>query len=112
MEIIRKNRKLVLLSAFFLPLIGFVVLSAWPSYAAVSNTPSINPNAPWLPQYEGQNVLITFVTVPTHLGTGFQKTSALKLIDVEDSGVVVTFRPNRTAFFPYSQIVSIEPIYH
>ncbi len=112
MATIRKNIKAILFLGFIVPLIGFVVISAWPSYAG-TNTGFVNaPTGPWLPQYVGQNVRVTFVTVPVQLGTNFEKTSALKLIEAGDTGIVVTFRPNRTVFFPYSQIMSIEPIYN
>jgi hypothetical protein len=65
----------------------------------------------WLSQYEGQTVKITFVSIPSHLGTNISRTSYLRLIEAGESGVVVGFRPNRTVFFPYFQIVSIEPNY-
>jgi len=112
MATIRKNIKAILVMAFIMPLIGYVVISAWPSYAG-TNTGFVNaPTGPWLPQYIGQNVRVTFVTVPAHLGTNFEKTSALKLVDAGNAGIVVTFRSNRTVFFPYFQIISIEPIYN
>jgi hypothetical protein len=112
MAIIRKNIKTILLLAFIVPLIGFVALSVWPSHAG-ANTGLVNPPyAPWLLQYVGQNVRVTFVTVPTELGTNLEKTSALKLLEAGQAGIVVTFRPNRTVFFPYSEILSIEPIYN
>ncbi len=112
MAIIRKNVKAIVLLTFIVPLISFAVLSAWPGYAG-ANTGLVNPpNGPWLLQYVGQNVRVTFVTVPTHLGTNLEKTSALMLLEAGNAGIVVTFRPNRTVFFPYSEILSIEPIYN
>lgn len=106
-----KNIRAVLLFAGIAGIICLAAVLAKPSYAQLNNQPVRSVRDLWLSQYEGQNMRVTFVTVPTYLGTDLQKTSALKIVEASDAGIVVNFRPSRTVFFPYSQIASIEPIY-
>jgi hypothetical protein len=110
MGFFRKNVKVVLLCVGIASVIYMAIVATRPSYAVSDQ--AIRPlRGPWLSQYEGQNVRVTFVSVPTFLGTDLQKTSALTLIEAGNAGIVVSFRPSRTVFFPYCQIAAIEPIY-
>ncbi len=106
MEILRKNVKAALLCVCIAVVILFSIAAVRPGYAG-----GINSTRSWLSQYEGENMRITFVSAPSFLETDLQKTSALTLVNAGDAGIVVTFGPKRTVFFPYSQIAGIEPIY-
>jgi hypothetical protein len=111
MRIFKKDIKNVLLCMFIAAVIIFMVVLVKPGYARM-NTGSVRTwSGSWLSQFEGQNVRVTFVSVPSYLGTNLGQISALQLIEAGQAGVVVGFRPSRTVFIPYSQITSIEPIY-
>lgn len=100
---------MVLICAGIAAVAFFATVMVRPSYGSSA---MIRPlSGQWLSQYTGQNVKVTFVSVPTFLETDLQKTSALTLLEAGNAGIVVTFRPSRTVFFPYSQIAAIEPIY-
>ena len=59
----------------------------------------------WLSQYEGTLVRTTFVTAPQDLDQIF----TTRLVKAEQNGIVLTFGNRRTVFFPYSNIISVEP---
>jgi hypothetical protein len=59
----------------------------------------------WLNQYDCGMVRITFVTAPADL----QTISTLRLVKAGNSGIVLTYGNNRMVFFPYNNIISIEP---
>ena len=111
MEAFRRNRKLILVCAGFTVVICLAVMLVRPSYAGMNVVPVKPWMDHWLSQYKGQTVKITFVSAPSHLATDLSRISYFRLIEACDAGVVIGFRPNRTVFFPYSQIVSIEPNY-
>lgn len=111
MSAFRKNRKMILLCAGLAAVICLAVVLARPTYARMSVAPIKAWSGPWLSQYEGQTVKITFVSTPSHLETDLGKISYLQLVEAGPAGIVVKFRPKRTVFFPYSQIVSVEPNY-
>ena len=108
---IKKNINVILLGVGIAGVVCIVAILANPSYASLNNEANRSFARPWLSQYERRTVRVTFVTVPSYLGTDLEKTSALRIVEVGQAGIVVTFRPSRTVFFPYSQIASIEPIY-
>ena len=111
MKILEKNAKTVFLFTVIIVAICITMVLTGPGYARI-NTNSLNiRTGPWLSQYEDKVVRVTFETVPSYLGTDFSKTTALKIVEAGDAGIVVSFRPNRTVFFPYTQIAAIEPLY-
>ena len=111
MRIFGRNIKMVLLLTGIAAVICLAAISVRPSYAVAGNNSTKLLSGTWLSQYEGHNMRVTFVDVPTYLGAGLSKTSSLKLLEAGSAGIVVTFRPTRTVFFPYSEIAAIEPIY-
>lgn len=111
METIRKNFKIILLCAGFMVVICLVLVLARPTYANLGYEMAKTWTGPWLTQYEGQKVKITFVEAPIHVAKDLKKISDLELVEAGPTGIVVGFRPQRTVFFPYYQIMSIEPIY-
>ncbi len=108
MGTVGKYFKVVLLCAGIMVIISVAaVLARGQNFGSFRTGTSI-----WLSQYEGQNMRVTFVTVPTFLGTDLGKTAALNLLEAGPAGIVVRFRPSRTVFFPYTEIAAIEPIYN
>jgi hypothetical protein len=108
MGTVRKNFKVVLLCVGIAAVICVATV-----IARGQDMGLIRPHTSmWLSQYEGQNMRVTFITVPTFLGTDLGKTAALNLVEAGPTGIVVRFRPSRTVFFPYSEIAAIEPIYN
>ena len=112
MKVLKKNFKIILLCMVISAGIFLALALTRPGYAGMMNDGSFRTwGGTWLSQYEGHVVKVTFVNVPTYLGTDLGKTSALQILEVGQAGIVVTFRPSRTVFLPYSQIAAIEPIY-
>ncbi len=111
MRIVTKETKTILLCIIIAAVIFFTVVLTRSGYARMNAGSLKTWSGPWLSQLEGQNVRVTFVTTPTYLGTDLGKIAALQLLEAGQAGIVVAFRPNRTVFFPYSQIAAIEPIY-
>jgi hypothetical protein len=60
----------------------------------------------WLSRYEGQLVRTTFATTPPDL----DKIFTTRLVKAEQTGIVLIFGNRRTVFFPYSNIISVEPM--
>jgi hypothetical protein len=111
MKTITKNIKAILLFIGIAAVIFFAGILTRPGYTAMNNNSSRPRIGQWLSQYEGQTVKITFISAPIHIAADLEKISSLTLLEAGQNGIVVTFRPQRTVFFPYSQIISIEPIY-
>ena len=111
MEKIQKNFKVILLCAGFIVVICLALVLARPSYAGTEAGLGKTWKGQWLSQYEGEKVKITFVEAPTYVANDLNKVSYLELIEAGPAGIVVGFRPQRTIFFPYHRILSIEPIY-
>jgi hypothetical protein len=109
---IRKNFKAISLCAGFMVVICFLIVLTRPGYAGMNNGFVKTWNGQWLSQYEGQRVKITFVEAPKHVANDLKKTMYLDLIEAGPTGVVIGLRPKRTIFFPYYQIMSIEPVYN
>ena len=124
MRTIKKNFNAIILCTGFVVVICLAFIISKPGYAvAVANGTNTNTstfvrpmnantNAQWLSQFEGKRVRITFVEAPTHIATDLRKTTYIDLINVGPTGIVVGVRPQRTIFFPYTQIVTIEPTYN
>jgi hypothetical protein len=112
MRMIQKNYKAISLCAGFIVVICLVIALTRPGYAGINNNFGKSLNGQWLSQYEGQRVKITFVEAPKHVANDLKKTMYLDLIEAGPTGVVIGLRPQRTVFFPYYQIMSIEPIYN
>jgi hypothetical protein len=68
--------------------------------------PFVEPVTLWLSRYEGQLVRTTFLETPPDL----DKIFTTRLVRAEPTGIVLTFGNRRTVFFPYSNIISIEPM--
>ncbi len=129
MKTIQKNFKAVVLCTGFVVVICLAFVLARPGYAG-ANLPNTSnyagtylPNVPsndfgsigkpqWLSQYEGKRVRVTFVQAPTHIANDLSKTTYIDLIEAGPTGIVVGIKPQRTIFFPYEQIVTIEPVYN
>ncbi len=132
MRTIQKNFKAVVLCTGLIAVICLAFVLTRPGYAGANlpNVPNVPtyagtnlPNMPmndlgsigksqWLAQYEGKRVRVTFVQAPTHIANDLNKTTYLDLIEAGPTGIVIGIRPQRTVFFPYEQIVSIEPSYN
>jgi hypothetical protein len=68
--------------------------------------PVSEPASFWLSKYEGQLVRTTFATTPPDL----DKIFTTRLVKAEQTGIVLIFGNRRTVFFPYSNIISVEPM--
>ena len=126
MKTIQKNFKAVVLCTGFVAVICLAFVLTRPGYARANfqNVPAYTgTNVPvndfanigksqWLSRYEGQRVRVTFVQAPTHIANDINKTTYLDLIEAGPTGIVIGIKPQRTIFFPYEQIVSIEPVYN
>ena len=115
MATIQKNFNAIVLCTGFIIVICLAFIASKPGYAGANfanNDMGKIWKAQWLSQYEGQRVRITFVQAPTHIANDLNKTQYLDLVDVGPTGIVIGIRPERTIFFPYTQIVTIEPSYN
>ena len=111
MRTVQKKFKVILLCTGFTAVVCLALVLARPTYANTGYEMVKPWSGPWLTQYEGRNVKITFVEAPTYVASDLKKVSTLNLVEAGPAGIVVSFRPERTVFFPYYQILSIEPIY-
>lgn len=59
----------------------------------------------WLSRFEGGPVSVTFITAPPEK----EKTEDARLIFAEPSGIVLRFPKERDKFYPYTNIVVIDP---
>lgn len=59
----------------------------------------------WLMQFENGPVTITFVTPPPEK----EKIVDARLISVENSGLVLRLSKDRDKFYPYANIISVDP---
>lgn len=80
--------------------ISIIAALARPIYAGSSE-----PSKPWLSRFEGGPVSVTFITAPPEK----KKTEDARLIFVETSGIVLRFPKERDKFFPYANIISVDP---
>jgi hypothetical protein len=112
MKTIQKNFKAVVLCTGFVVVICLAFVLAKPGYAGATNDLGRIWKSQWLSQYEGQRVRVTFVQAPTHIANDLSKTTYLDLIEAGPTGIVIGIKPQRTIFFPYEQIVTIEPVYN
>lgn len=60
---------------------------------------------PWLEQFENGPVTIIFITAPPDK----ERMVDARLISVESSGLVLKLPKDRNKFFPYANIVSVDP---
>ena len=60
---------------------------------------------PWLEQFENGPVTITFITAPPEK----EKIVDARLISVETCGLVLRLPKDRNKFFPYANIISVDP---
>ena len=115
MKTIQKNFNAIVLCTGFVVVICLAFILSKPGYAIANsqnNDLSRLWKSQWLSQYEGKRVRITFVEAPTHIASDLRKIQYLDLVDAGPTGIVIGIRPERTVFFPYEQIISIEPSYN
>jgi hypothetical protein len=60
----------------------------------------------WLSQFENKMVRVTFVQTPPDL----DRTVTFYLVKADQSGIVLTFGNKRQVFYPYSNIVCVDPM--
>lgn len=60
---------------------------------------------PWLMQFENGPVTVTFITIPPEK----EKIIDARLISVETCGLVLRLPKDRNIFYPYANIISIDP---
>jgi hypothetical protein len=63
------------------------------------------PERPWLKQFENGPVKIVFIKAPPEM----ERIANARLISVETSGLVLRFSKSRNKFFPYANIISVDP---
>ena len=61
--------------------------------------------SPWLMQFENGPVTVTFITAPP----GKDRIIEARLLAVENSGLVLRLPQDRDKFYPYSNIISVDP---
>ena len=86
--------------AGIIAVISIIAALVRPIYADSTET-----NKPWLSRFEGGPVSVTFITAPPEK----DKTIDARLIFVEASGIVLRFPKERDKFFPYANIISVDP---
>ncbi len=59
----------------------------------------------WLKQFENGPVTVTFITKPPEK----ERIIDARLISVETSGLVLRLPKDRNKFFPYANIISVDP---
>ena len=64
-----------------------------------------SPGRYWLSQFEGGPVVVTFVQAPA----GKHQVTECRLMAAEPVGLVLRFPKENDKFFPYANIVSVEP---
>ena len=60
---------------------------------------------PWLEQFENGPVTVTFITTPPEK----ERIIDARLISVEIGGLVLRLPKDRNKFFPYANIISVDP---
>ena len=80
--------------------ISIIAALSGPMYAETSEE-----SKSWLSRFEGGPVSVTFITAPPEK----TKTEDARLIFVEASGIVLRFPRERDKFFPYANIISVDP---
>jgi len=61
--------------------------------------------SPWLMQFENGPVTVTFITALP----GKDRIIEARLLAVENSGLVLRLPQDRDKFYPYSNIISVDP---
>ncbi len=69
-------------------------------------TTPTNTRGSWLEFYQAGAVNVTFVTEPV----GIERVTKAVLVRAEISGVVLRFPRKQDTFYPYANIISIEPL--
>ena len=113
------TQKTLITTIFVLVIVG-VVLAAGrvispdsPTQEAIirQNTPlpssTVSAPAPlWLSKFEGKLVRVTFDQTPPDL----EKIFTCPLVKAEQTGIVLRFGNQRQLFFPYSNIICVDPM--
>ena len=99
MEKIKSKYRIIILCSVLLAILLIVGVLSRPSYA---NQPS---QKFWLSSYEGKMAVVTFITKPPEM----EQVSRGRLIGVESTGVILRFSGTNNVFYPYSNIISIDP---
>ena len=97
----KRAGKIIIGLVGIIAVISIIAALSRPMYAGTSNEESKS----WLSRFEGGPVSVTFITAPPEK----DKTEDARLIFAESSGVVLRFPKERDKFFPYTNIVVIDP---
>ena len=91
--------RILLFSSVFLVLVLVVGLFDSSTYG------NQEPKRPWLEQFESGPVTVIFIKAPPDK----ERIVYARLISVEPSGLVLRLPKDRIKFFPYANIVSVDP---
>jgi hypothetical protein len=72
----------------------------------VTITPVGSSSTLWLSKFENRMVRVTFVETPPDL----EKQFTCPLVKAEQTGIVLRFGNQRQLFFPYSNIICVDPM--
>jgi hypothetical protein len=95
-----KNIERILL--LFIVFIGIFLVSGFFPSSIYGNQET---KRPWLEQFENGPVTVTFITAPPEK----EKIIDARLISVETCGLVLRLPKDRNKFFPYANIISVDP---
>ncbi len=90
-----------ILSVFFV-LLALIIIAGLFSGPIYSNQIDLRP---WLMQFENGPVTVTFITALPNK----EKIIEARLIAVETSGLVLRLPQERDKFYPFSNIISVDP---
>ncbi len=89
----------ILLGLFLLFALVIIGLLSAPIYGIQTT------RRPWLTQFENGPVTVSFITAPPEK----EKIIDARLISVETCGLVLRLPKDRDKFYPYANIISIDP---
>ncbi len=118
-EIMTSAQKTLITAIIVLAIVGIVMAAGRVIQPDSTTQPAIiRPNNPqpvtsvrtaeplWLSKFEGKLVRVTFAETPPDLDKQF----TCPLIKVEQTGIVLRFGNQRQLFFPYSNIICVDPM--
>lgn len=95
----KKSTSGVFFALFLFALIILVQLLTGPLYSSQMG------GRPWLMQFQNGPVTVTFIQAPPDKG----RTIEARLIAVETSGLVLRLPKERDKFYPFSNMISVDP---
>ena len=96
----KRAGKIIIGLVGIIAVISIIASLSRPMYAETSQERNT-----WLSRFDGGPVSVTFITAPPEK----EKTVDARLIFAEPSGVVLRFPKERDKFYPYTNIVVIDP---